>query len=155
MYLMHRMSSAACRNKTMLCSWEMCQYSSNNLHNVAVYTIWRITSILINSAVIRKFTPICKENENYSLLQAGVAQQILKIRPQFSFFFGLLQKVESGDYQSVDVRLPHYREKGDGSIPVLSTNAINIKNGFLTVPLSRKYAKIHNGHRIRILFPTG
>jgi IS605 OrfB family transposase len=55
--------------------------------------------------------------------------------------------------RSKDVRLPHYREKGGWFHLVLSTNAINIKNGFLTVPLSRKYAKIHNGHRIRIPVP--
>ncbi|MFV0618901.1 RNA-guided endonuclease TnpB family protein, partial [Megasphaera sp. WILCCON 0056] len=34
-----------------------------------------------------------------------------------------------------------------------STNAINIKNGFLTVPMSREYMKRHNGHRIRIPVP--
>ena len=98
--------------------------------------------------------PICKENENYGLLQAGVAQQILKVADRsFRSFFGLLQKVRAGDYRSKDVRLPHYREKGGWFHLVLSTNAINIKNGFLTVPMSRKYAKIHNGHRIRISVP--
>ncbi|MEQ2423336.1 hypothetical protein WMO23_11455, partial [Megasphaera sp. CLA-AA-H81] len=98
--------------------------------------------------------PICKENENYSLLQAGVAQQILKMADRsFRSFFGLLQKVKPGDYGSKAVHLPHYREKGGWFHLVLSTNAINIKNGFLTVPLSRKYAKIHNGHRIRIPVP--
>ena len=71
----------------------------------------------------------------------------------FRSFFGLLQKVRSGDYGSKDVRLPYYREKGGWFPLVLSTNAINIKKGFLTVPMSREYAKRHNGHRIRIPVP--
>ena len=132
---------------------EMCQYS-NNLYNVAVYTIRQHYFDTHQFLRYEENYPICKENENYSLLQAGVAQQILKMADRsFRSFFGLLQKVKAGDYQSKDVRLPHYREKGGWFHLVLSTNAINIKNGFLTVPLSRKYAKIHNGHRIRIPVP--
>ena len=132
---------------------EMCQYS-NNLYNVGVYTIRQHYFDTHQFLRYEESYPICKENENYGLLQAGVAQQILKIADRsFRSFFGLLQKVKVGDYQSKDVRLPHYREKGGWFHLVLSTNAINIKNGFLTVPMSRKYAKIHNGHRIRIPVP--
>ena len=130
----------------------MC-HSSNNLYNVAVTydsAKWRYSSIL----AVRRKLPHCKENENYGLLQAGVAQQILKIADRsFRSFFGLLQKVKSGDYGSKAVRLPHYREKGELFSLILSTNAITIKNGFLTVPMSREYMKRHNGHRIRIPFP--
>ena len=132
---------------------EMCQYS-NNLYNVAVYTIRQHYFDTHQFLRYEENYPICKENENYGLLQAGVAQQILKVADRsFRSFFGLLQKVKAGDYQSKDVRLPHYREKGGWFPLVLSTNAINIKNGFLTVPMSWKYAKIHNGHRIRIPVP--
>ena len=129
---------------------EMCQYS-NNLYNVAVYTIRQHYFDTHQFLRYEENYPICKENENYGLLQAGVAQQILKVADRsFRSFFGLLQKVRAGDYRSKDVRLPHYREKGGWFHLVLSTNAINIKNGFLTVPMSREYAKRHNGHRIRI-----
>ena len=64
-----------------------------------------------------------------------------------------LAKVKSGDYGSKAVRLPYYREKGGLFNLILSTNAITIKNGFLTVPMSREYMKRHNGHRIRIPVP--
>jgi putative transposase len=121
---------------------EMCQYS-NNLYNVAVYTIRQHYFDTRQFLRYEENYPICKENENYGLLQAGVAQQILKMADRsFRSFFGILQKVKAGDYQSKDVCLPHYREKGGWFPLVLSTNAINIKNGFLTVPMSRKYAKI-------------
>ena len=132
---------------------EMCQYS-NNLYNVAVYTIRQHYFDTQQFLRYEESYPICKENENYGLLQAGVAQQILKIADRsFRSFFGLLQKVKAGDYQSKDVRLPHYREKGGLFSLILSTNAINIKNGFLTVPMSREYMKRHHGHRIRIPVP--
>ena len=132
---------------------EMCQ-CSNNLYNVAVYTIRQHYFDTQQFLRYEKNYPICKKNENYGLLQAGVAQQILKMADRsFRSFFGLLQKVRSGDYGSKDVRLPYYREKGGWFPLVLSTNAINIKKGFLTVPMSREYAKRHNGHRIRIPVP--
>ena len=116
---------------------EMCQYS-NNLYNVAVYTIRQHYFDTHQFLRYEENYPICKENENYGLLQAGVAQQILKMADRsFRSFFGLLQKVKSGDYGSKAVRLPYYREK----------------DGFLTVPMSREYMKRHNGHRIRIPVP--
>ena len=95
---------------------EMCRYS-NNLYNVAVYTIRQHYFDTHQFLRYEESYPICKENENYGLLQAGVAQQILKIADRsFRSFFGLLQKVKAGDYQSKDVGLPHYREKG-GMVP--------------------------------------
>ena len=57
---------------------EMCQYS-NNLYNVAVYTIRQHYFDTHQFLRYEENYPICKENENYSLLQAGVAQQILKM----------------------------------------------------------------------------
>ena len=90
---------------------EMCQYS-NNLYNVAVYTIRQHYFDTHQFLRYEENYPICKENENYGLLQAGVAQQILKVADRsFRSFFGLLQKVKSGDYGSKAVRLPYYREK--------------------------------------------
>ena len=77
---------------------EMCQYS-NNLYNVAVYTIRQHYFDTQQFLRYEENYPICKENENYGLLQAGVAQQILKMADRsFRSFFGLLQKVKSGDY---------------------------------------------------------
>ena len=110
---------------------EMCQYS-NNLYNVAVYTIRQHYFDTQQFLRYEENSPICKKNENYGLLQAGVAQQILKMANRsFRSFFGLLQKVKSGDYGSKAVRLPHYREKGGLFSLILSTNAITIKNGLV------------------------
>lgn len=132
---------------------EMCQYS-NNLYNVAIYTIRQHYFHHKQYLPYEETYPICKKNENYGLLQAGVSQQILKVADRgFRSFFGLLEKVKAGNYQAKDVRLPRYREKGGLFHLVLSTNAINIKNGFLTVPMSREYMKQHKKQRIRIPIP--
>ena len=76
---------------------EMCRYS-NNLYNVALYNI---RQCYFNS---KKFLTYennyheCKTNENYSLLQAGVAQQTLKVVDRsFKSFFKLLKKCKKGN----------------------------------------------------------
>ena len=75
---------------TML--WEMCQ-CSNNLYNVAVYTIRQHYFDTQQFLRYEKNYPICKKNENYGLLQAGVAQQILKMADRsFRSFSGFCRK---------------------------------------------------------------
>ena len=70
---------------------EMCRYS-NNLYNVAVYTIRQHYFDTHQFLRYEESYPICKENENYGLLQAGVAQQILKIADRsFRAFFSLFK----------------------------------------------------------------
>ena len=71
---------------------EMCQYS-NNLYNVAVYTIRQHYFDTQQFLRYEENYPICKGNENYGLLQAGVAQQILKMADRsFRSFFGFCRK---------------------------------------------------------------
>ena len=36
----------------------------------------------------------------------------------------------------------------------MSINAINIKDGFLTIPMSREFSKLHSGKQVRIPFPA-
>ena len=50
--------------------------------------------------------------------------------------------------------MPHYREKGGMFNLILSTNAININDGFLTVPMSREFSKLHSGKQVKIPFPA-
>ena len=136
----------------MLC--EMCQYS-NNLYNVALYNIRQYFFQEKRFLRYEENYHACKVNENYRLLQAGVSQQILKVVDRnFKSFFRLIKKAKSGEYSFKDINLPHYREKGGLFNLILSTNAISIKNGFLTIPMSREFSKIHEGKKIRIAFPS-
>ena len=130
-----------------------CQYS-NNLYNVALYNIRQYYFQDKKFLKYEENYHVCKENENYGLLQAGVSQQTLKVADRsFKSFFNLIKKAKSGEYRFKDIKMPRYREKGGMFNLILSTNAINIKNGFLTVPMSRKFSKLHGGRQVRIPFP--
>lgn len=132
---------------------EMCRYS-NNLYNVALYNIRQYYFQEKKFLRYEENYHVCKANENYGLLQAGVSQQILKVVDRsFKSFFNLMKKARSGEYRFHDVRLPRYREKGGLFNLVLSTNAINIKDGFLTIPMSHEFSNRHKGKQIRIPFP--
>lgn len=132
---------------------EMCQYS-NNLYNVALYNI---RQYFFNEKRFLQYESnyhYCKTNENYGLLQAGVAQQTLKVADRsFKSFFNLVKKCKTGDYRYHDVKIPHYRKKGGYFNLILSTNAINIKNGRLLVPMSRAFSKLHGNKEILLPFP--
>ena len=89
----------------------------------------------------------CKENDNYKLLQANIAQQTLKdVDEAFKSFFGTIGKVRN-------TRPPHYREKGGLYTLTITGNSISIKDGYLTIPASRTYSNILNDHKIKIKFP--
>lgn len=132
---------------------EMCVYA-NNLYNVGLYQIRQYFFETHQYLQYSENYHLCKGNENYKLLQAGISQQILRICDRnFKSFFALLRKKKSGIY-SKKVSIPHYRPKGEKYLLVLSTNAINIKNGYLTVPMSRAFAKQHTDlDTIRIPVP--
>lgn len=122
---------------------ELCQYS-NNLYNVALYNIRQYFFNEKQFLTYESNYHECKENENYALLQAGVAQQTLKVVDRsFKSFFNLLKKCKTGDYRYHDVRIPRYRKKGGYFNLILSTNAINIVNGYFKLPISREYRKLH------------
>ena len=132
---------------------EMCRYS-NNLYNVALYNIRQYYFSEKKFLTYESNYHECKVNENYGLLQAGVAQQTLKVADRsFKSFFNLIKKAKSGEYRFQDINIPHYREKGGMFVLVLSTNAINIKDGFLQIPMSRAFSKAHAGKLIKIAFP--
>lgn len=72
---------------------EFCQYS-NNLYNVALYNIRQYFFIQNKFLTYESNYHECKDNENYSLLQAGVAQQTIKVVDRsFKSFFNLLKSV--------------------------------------------------------------
>lgn len=133
---------------------EMCRYS-NNLYNVALYNIRQYYFENKKFLTYESNYHVCKENENYGLLQAGVSQQILKVADRsFKSFFNLISKAKHGDYRFQDIKIPHYRKKGGMFNLVLSTNAIAIKNGYFQMPISRDFKKLHPDCDIRITFPN-
>lgn len=133
---------------------EMCRYS-NNLYNAALYNIRQHYFDTKTFLRYESNYHECKTNENYSLLQAGISQQILKIADRsFKSFFNLVKKAKTGDYRFQDIRMPHYRKKGGMFVLVMSTNAINVKDGCFIIPVSHAFAKMHNCSGIKIPFPA-
>lgn len=133
---------------------EMCRYS-NSLYNVALYNIRQQYFDTKKFLRYESNYHECKNNENYRLLQAGVAQQTMKVVDRsFKSFFNLLKKCKAGEYRYHDVKMPHYRKPGGLFNLVLSNNAIIIKNGFLYLPMSRDFRKLHpEVKEITIPFP--
>ena len=132
---------------------QMCRYA-NSLYNVALYNIRQFYFNEKKYLSYESNYPFCKENENYRMLQAGVAQQTLKVADRnFKSFFALLKKAKKGEYNFSEIEIPHYHKKGGLMTLVLSTNAINIKDGYITIPISRAFNKHYSGGKIRVPFP--
>ena len=132
---------------------EMCRYS-NNLYNYGLYCIRQHYFNTKTFLAYESNYHVCKNNENYTMLQAGVSQQILRVVGRsFKSFFNLIKKAKGGDYRFQDIRIPHYRKKGDLFVLVLQKNSIAISNGFLKIPMSNEFRKSHSGKDILIPFP--
>ncbi|CAK7012427.1 transposase [Tissierella sp.] len=116
---------------------------SKNLYNVGLYNI---RQYYFNNNKHLDYSgnySICKENENYKLLNSNISQQILKeVDSTIKSFFGL---IELGQYNYKDIRLPKYLEK-EGFFNII-IGQIRIKlNGILDIPMSpvfkRQYGKV-------------
>lgn len=133
---------------------DLCKYS-NNLYNFALYNIRQF--FFANKKYLQYVSNyhICKNNENYKLINAGSAQQILRtIDGNFKAFFACVKKYKAGDSHVNGLGIPHYRKKGGLFQIIFSTNSITIKNGFFQVPISREYRRLKDFHgTIKIPFP--
>lgn len=131
----------------------MC-FFSKNLYNVTLYNIRQYYFTEKKHLRYESNYHITKDNENYKLLQAGVSQQTMKIVDRaFQSFFALIKKARHGEYRFQDIKLPKYRDKGSLFNLVLQSNAISIKNGFLTVPMSMAFKQIYGNEKIKIKVP--
>ena len=132
---------------------DMCHYS-NNLYNYGLYCIRKHYFETNQFLSYESNYHVCKENENYALLQAGVSQQILRVLDRsFKSFFDLIRKAKCGEYHCHDISIPHYRTKGGLFLLVLQKNSISVKKGFFKVPMSREFKKLHN-FDIKIPYPV-
>ena len=133
---------------------EMCQYS-NNLYNAALYNIRQYFFENNKYLSYENNYHECRVSENYAMLQAGAAQQILRVADRsFRSFFSLLKKSRNGDYDSRRIRIPQYRKKGGLFNLILSSNSISIKNGEFRIPMSRRFMTMHPDIKpITIPFP--
>ena len=131
----------------------MC-FFSKNLYNVALYNIRQYYFVEKKHLRYESNYHMTKDNENYKLLQAGVSQQTMKVVDRaFKSFFALTENARRGEYRFQDIKLPKYRAKGSLFNLVLQSNAISIKDGFLSVPTSNAFASIYGREKIKIKLP--
>ena len=127
---------------------------AKNLYNVGLYALRQHYFATGRLLSFTKLYHQCKTNENYSLIQAGVSQQILKSAHEaMKSFLALKQKAVLGQYDPEEVKIPKYLPKdGYYQLPC-STNAIAVHDGYFQLPLSNRFAKEHPETAIAIRVP--
>lgn len=135
MYLAVRQQLNNLSKEEYLVLRELC-HVSKNLYNQALY---EIRQEYFKSKKHLNYYDVCKKlqgTENYSLLQAQMSQQTLKVVDEnFKSFFGLIRK-------KLKARIPKYLDK-DGFFK-LTIPIVSIRDGKIQLPYSRQYAKEHN-----------
>ncbi len=122
---------------------------AKNLYNVATYNIRQYYFQEKEYLKYEQNNVLCKENENYKLLNSNMAQQILKeVDGSFKSFFGLLKLAQKGKYDYKSIKLPHYLDKD--SYTTLVIGFIRIKDNVLIMPYSNTYKKKHKPIDIKI-----
>lgn len=120
-----------------------------NLYNVATYNIRQYYFQEKEYLKYEQNNVLCKENENYKLLNSNMSQQILKeVDGSFRSFFGLLKLAEKGKYDFRSIRLPHYLKKD--SFTTMVIGFVRIKDNILIMPYSNAYKKEHSPIKINI-----
>jgi len=103
--------------------------STLNLYNVGLYNIRQHFFSEKKFLNYENNYHVCKDNENYKLLQAGISQKILRVVDRsFKSFFNLIKKAKNNEYRFKDIHIPKYLDK-NGLFPlILSTNAIMLSS---------------------------
>lgn len=84
---------------------------------------------------------LCKNNENYKLLNSNMALQILKeVDGAFKSFLSFIKLAWEGKYDSNAIRLPGYLRK-DGFFPLM-IGFVRVNGNKLTIPYSNAYRKL-------------
>ena len=134
---------------------EMCRYA-NNLYNKALYEVRQHYFATGKYLCYERNYHVCRDNENYRMLQNSVAQHVLKrVDYAFKSFFALLRLVDAGKYPAAKVRIPHYREKNGlySLVLPIGKGGCSIFDGRLCIPQSWKFLAAHGKHRIRLDIP--
>lgn len=121
----------------------MCQYS-NNLYNVGLYNIRQYYFQEKKFLTYESNYYVCKDNENYKLLQAGISQQILRVvNRNFKSFFNLIKKAQKGEYRFEDINLPQYKKKGDLFPLIINWGQTSKNKENICIPMSNSFLKEH------------
>lgn len=128
---------------------ELCRLSKN-MYNVALYNVRQYFFTERKRLTYESNYHICKENENYRLLNTDIAQQTMKVVDRsFKSFFGLVKAIKSGTYTQ-QIQIPRYLHKEGYFVLILPRIEVK-EDGFFKVPMSREFEKQFGA--IRLQFP--
>lgn len=129
---------------------ELCLLTKN-MYNVALYNV---RQYYFNEKKFLKYESnyhLCKDNENYILLNSNSAQQIIKVVDRnFKSFFALMEKAKKGEYQYKDIKMPKYLQK-DGFFNLIFGEFNTSKDKF-SVPMSPAFKKLYG--KVEIDMPS-
>ena len=129
---------------------ELC-FLSKNMYNVALYNIRQYYFSEKKYLSYESNYKLCKDNENYALMNSNSAQQIMKVVDRnFKSFFALIELAKKGNYQYEQINLPHYLKK-DGFFNLIFAE-FSLKDGFFTVPMSTSFRRLYG--KVSIKLPT-
>jgi len=129
---------------------DMSHYS-NNLYNYALFIVKKYFEETNKYIGYNKLEKEVKSNDNYKLLPAQSAQQILKLLDKdMRSFFSLLKRKHNGSYAG-NVNLPRFKKKGGAFNIIYTYQNCTIKNNKINLYISKEYKKI-NSEKIEIPF---
>lgn len=129
---------------------ELCKLSKN-MYNVALYNIRQYYFTEKKYLGYNSNYHLCKDNENYAILNSNSAQQIMKVADRnFKSFFALIKMAQKGEYQYKDIKMPKYLPK-DGFSNLIFGEFNTSKNKF-TVPMSPAFKRLYG--KVEINLPS-
>jgi len=129
---------------------ELCSLSKN-MYNVALYNVRQYFFVEQKYLSYESNYQLCKENENYHIMNSNSAQQIMKVVDRnFKSFFALTQLAKKGCYQFSNIKLPRYLPK-DGFFNLIFAE-FSLKDGYFTVPMSTSFRQEYG--KIKIKYPS-
>lgn len=127
---------------------ELC-FLSKNMYNVALYNIRQYYFGEKKYLSYESNYKLCKDNENYVLMNSNSAQQIMKVVDRnFKSFFALIELAKKGNYQYEQINLPKYLKR-DGFFNLIFAE-FSLKDGLFTIPMSTSFRRLYGKVSIKL-----
>ena len=127
---------------------ELCQIA-RNLANAAIYNVRQYYFAEGKYLRYEDNYVLLKDSQEYKLLNARMAQKVLKeVDGMFKNFFKVKKTAGQGRYSSKGMQLPGYFPK-DALVPLVADMA-QIKDGVFLLPYSNAFRKTHAPVAIRV-----
>ena len=138
-------------NKQQYLYFKNMSHYLNNLYNYALFIVKKYFEETNKYISYNKLEKEVKNNDNYKLLPAQSAQQIIKLLDKdMRSFFSLLKRKNNGSYTG-NVSIPRYKKKGGTFNIIYTYQNCRIKNNNINFAVSKLYEK-NNDIKVSIPF---